>query len=283
MAEAFLRKYAGKHFEAYSAGLEPSVINPYTERVMREVGIDISGQRSKSVKEFLGKMCFTYLITVCAEAEANCPTTFPGISHRLSWALDDPAIVGGSEEEKLQKFREVRDQIENRIKLWIEEQPMEKECVLFLCTGNSDRSQMAEAFLRKYAGEHFEAYSAGLQPSVINPYTEHVMREVGIDISGQRSKSVKEFLGKMRFTYLITVCTEAEANCPTTFPGISHRLSWALDDPAAVGGSEEEKLQKFRDVRGQIEKRIKLWIEEKGISQEHLSEMESIFSQTSDA
>jgi len=145
---------------------------------------------------------------------------------------------------------------------------MESERVLFLCTGNTARSQMAEAFLRKYAGRHLEAYSAGCTPSVINPYTERVMREIGIDISDQRSKSVKEFLGKMSFTYLITVCAEEEANCPTTFLGISHRLSWPFDDPAAVGRSEEEKLQKFREVRDQIEKRIKLWIEEKGISQE---------------
>ena len=112
------------------------------------------------------------------------------------------------------------------------------------------------------------AYSAGLEPSVINPYTERVMREIGIDLSGQRSKSVKEYLGKMSFTYLITVCAEAEANCPTTFPGISHRLSWAFEDPAAVEGPEEEKLLKFREVRDQVEKRIRLWIEEKGISQE---------------
>ncbi len=145
---------------------------------------------------------------------------------------------------------------------------MEKERVLFLCTGNTARSQMAEAFLRKYAGRHLEAYSAGLQPSAVNPYTERAMREIGIDLSGQRSKSVKEYLGKMSFTYLITVCAEAEANCPTTFPGIGQRLSWAFDDPAAVEGSEEEKLRKFREVRDQVDKRIRLWIEEKGIPQE---------------
>ena len=145
---------------------------------------------------------------------------------------------------------------------------MENERVLFLCTGNTVRSQMAEAFLRKYAGRHFEAHSAGLKPSIINPCTEHVMREIGIDLSGQHSKSVKEYLGKISFTYLITVCGEAEANCPSTFPGISHRLTWAFDDPAAAGGSEEEKLQKFREVRDQIEGRIKLWLEEKGMSLE---------------
>ena len=116
--------------------------------------------------------------------------------------------------------------------------------------------------------EHLEVYSAGLQPSEVNPYTERVMREIGIDLSGQHSKSVKEYLGKMSFSYLITVCAEAEANCPTTFPGIGQRLSWAFDDPAAVEGSEEEKLQKFREVRDQVAKRIRLWLAEKGILQE---------------
>ena len=116
---------------------------------------------------------------------------------------------------------------------------MENERVLFLFTGNTARSQMAEAFLRKYAGRHFEAHSAGFTPSVINPYTERVMREVGIDLSGQHSKNAKEHLGKMSFTYLITVCAEAEANCPATFPGVGQRLSWAFDDPAAVEGSRE--------------------------------------------
>ncbi len=145
---------------------------------------------------------------------------------------------------------------------------MENERVLFLCTGNTARSQMAEAFLRKYAGRHLEVYSAGLQPSEVNPYTERVMREIGIDLSGQHSKSVKEYLGKMSFSYLITVCAEAEANCPTTFPGIGQRLSWAFDDPAAVEGSEEDKLQKFREVRDQVAKRIRLWLAEKGILQE---------------
>ncbi len=138
--------------------------------------------------------------------------------------------------------------------------------VLFLCIGNTARSQMAEAFLRKHAGEHFAVYSAGLKPGVINPYTERVMREIGMDLSGHFSKSVKEYLGKLSFTYLITVCGEAEANCPVAFPGISHRLSWPFDDPAATQGSDEEKLDKFRQVRDRIEKRILLWLEEEGFS-----------------
>ena len=143
---------------------------------------------------------------------------------------------------------------------------MEHKRVLFLCIGNTARSQMAEAFLRKYADNRAEAHSAGLKPGVIHPYTERVMREIGIDLSGHRSKSVKEYLGKKSFTHLITVCAEAEANCPTTFPGISNRVYWPFDDPAAVEGSEEEKLEKFREVRDQIEKRILLWLGQEGIS-----------------
>ena len=87
---------------------------------------------------------------------------------------------------------------------------MSKVKVLFLCTGNSARSQMAEAFLRKYGGDEFEAYSAGLEPKDINPYTERVMEEVGISLSGQYSKHVKEYMGKVHFAYLITLCDEAE-------------------------------------------------------------------------
>jgi len=144
---------------------------------------------------------------------------------------------------------------------------MERKRVLFLCIGNTARSQMAEAFLRKFAGRQSEAHSAGLKPGVVHPYTELVMLEIGIDLSGHRSKSVKEYLGRKSFTHLITVCAEAEANCPTTFPGISNRLYWPFDDPAAAEGSEEEKLEKFREVRDQIEKRILLWLEQEGFSE----------------
>jgi arsenate reductase len=137
--------------------------------------------------------------------------------------------------------------------------------VLFLCAGNSARSQMAEAFLRKYGENEFEAYSAGLEPKGINPYTERVMEEVGVSLSGQRSKHIKEYMGKVHFGYLITMCDEAEASCPTTFPGIGQRLRWLFEDPSAFVGSDEEKLAKFREVRDQIEQRIKAWLEEKKV------------------
>jgi len=132
--------------------------------------------------------------------------------------------------------------------------------VLFLCTGNSARSQIAEAFLRKYGGDQFEAHSAGLEPKGLNPFTVQVMLESGIDVSGQRSKGVGEYLGKVLFQYLITVCDDADKNCPTVWPGISKREHWSFDDPAAIKGTDQEKLEKFREVRDQIEARIKDWL-----------------------
>ena len=115
---------------------------------------------------------------------------------------------------------------------------MSKTKVLFLCTGNSARSQMAEALLKKYAGDEFDVYSAGLEIKDINPYTIRVMQEVGISLEGHYAKHVREYMGKFNFGYLITVCSDAEEKCPATFPGISHRLHWSFEDPAAYVGSE---------------------------------------------
>ena len=137
-----------------------------------------------------------------------------------------------------------------------------KPKVLFLCTGNSARSQMGEAFLRHYAGDRYDVYSAGLNPKGINPYTIRVMTENGIDLSGHRSKDIMEYLGKMTFGYLITVCGNAEANSPTTVVGISQRMHWPFDDPAAVQGSDEEILAKFREVRDQIDAKVQEWLVE---------------------
>jgi arsenate reductase len=135
---------------------------------------------------------------------------------------------------------------------------MHKPRVLFLCTGNSCRSQMAEAFLRKYAGDQFEVYSAGLEPKPINPLTIKVMEEIGFDMSGQYSKPLTLYLGKIHFGYLITVCSDAEKECPI-FPGMGTRLHWPFDDPAKFEGSDEQKLQKFREVRDQIDQKVQEW------------------------
>jgi arsenate reductase len=139
---------------------------------------------------------------------------------------------------------------------------MSKQRVLFLCTGNSARSQMAEALLRKYAGDVFEPHSAGLEPKGLNPLTVQVMREVGIDISDQQSKGIEIYLGKVLFQYLITVCDDAEQNCPTVWPGVNTRMHWSFADPAEFEGTEEEKLAHFREVRDLIEQKIKAWVME---------------------
>ena len=124
-----------------------------------------------------------------------------------------------------------------------------KPRVLFLCTHNSARSQMAEAFLRRYGDEHFDAHSAGLEPTQIHPLTLHVMQEVGInlEIEGHRSKSLIDeyFTPKLHLGYLITVCRKAEANCPT-LPGVSLREYWEIEDPAAFEGTEAERQDRFR-------------------------------------
>ncbi len=138
---------------------------------------------------------------------------------------------------------------------------MKKANVLFICTGNSVRSQMAEAFLRKYTGDEFEVYSAGIRPLVIALYTIKVMEEIGISLEGHGSKSVDEYIGKIDFAYLITVCADAENQCPV-FSGSGKRIHWDLEDPAAQKGTEEEKLQEFREVRDEIDTRIKEWLSE---------------------
>lgn len=125
---------------------------------------------------------------------------------------------------------------------------------------------MGEALLRAYAGDRFEVHSAGLEPKGLNPYTIRVMAEMGIELSGHRSKDVTEYLGKTSFRYLIIVCDQAERNCPTTFLGALQRLSWPFNDPAAVQGSEAEMLEKFRAVRDQMDERIRTWLAAEGIA-----------------
>jgi arsenate reductase (thioredoxin) len=129
-----------------------------------------------------------------------------------------------------------------------------KKKVLFLCTHNSCRSQMAEGLLKNLPGDKFDVYSAGVEPTSVHPLAKKVMKEIGIDISGQQSKSVDEFLDK-EFDYVITVCDNARQTCPF-FPGNHELLHWSLEDPATASGSEEERLIFFRNVRDQIKENI---------------------------
>jgi len=137
---------------------------------------------------------------------------------------------------------------------------MKKLNVLFLCTGNSCRSQMAEAILRARHGDVFDAYSAGTEPKGVHPLTIQVLQEIGIDTTALRSKPVKEYLGRLWVHYLVIVCQHAQESCPRIFPGVVERLFWSFDDPAAVEGSEEEKLQKFRSTRDEIAATIEWWV-----------------------
>jgi arsenate reductase len=134
--------------------------------------------------------------------------------------------------------------------------------VLFLCTNNSARSQMAEAFLRKEGGAEFEVFSAGMHPTVIHPMTVKVMQEIGIDVSGQRSKGVKEIMGRHTFDDAIIVCRRAEDDCPTLSADARRIHRWIFEDPVRETGTEDQQLAKFREVRDQIEARIKLWLAE---------------------
>jgi arsenate reductase len=135
----------------------------------------------------------------------------------------------------------------------------EKQRVLILCTGNSARSQMAEGLLRHEAGDRFDVFSAGTRPSGLRPEAVAVMKELGIDISGGRSKSVDEFAAQP-FDYVITVCDNAAEACPV-FPGATKRLHWPFEDPAAVEGTQMEREAAFRRVRDQILTRIRKGVE----------------------
>ncbi|MGP8199148.1 MAG: arsenate reductase ArsC [Limisphaerales bacterium] len=137
---------------------------------------------------------------------------------------------------------------------------MSKESVLFLCAHNAARSQMAEALLRKHAGDRFDVVSAGLEPTAIHPLTIRAMNEVGVDLSGRRAKGLDSFLGKTKFQLAIIVCERTQKNCPRIYPFALERLYWPFEDPDEAQGTEEQQLQKFRDVRDQIETKILAWL-----------------------
>jgi arsenate reductase (thioredoxin) len=135
---------------------------------------------------------------------------------------------------------------------------MMRRRVLFLCTHNSARSQMAEGFLRRLAGDRFEAASAGTEATRVHPLAIRVMGEAGIDLRGHTAKSVDQFLHES-WDYVITVCDSANERCPL-FPGRTTRLHWSFDDPSQATGSDAERLQTFRRVRDEIARAITGWL-----------------------
>ena len=138
-----------------------------------------------------------------------------------------------------------------------------KKKVLFVCIHNSARSQMAEAFLNQICGNEFEAHSAGLEPGKLNPVVVEAMQEIGIDISGNQTKAVFDYIkSSQRFAYVITVCDEASAERCPIFPGVTTRLHWSFPDPSAFQGLQEEKLARTREIRDTIKQKIEQWCAE---------------------
>jgi arsenate reductase (thioredoxin) len=137
---------------------------------------------------------------------------------------------------------------------------MTRERVLFLCTLNSARSQMAEGFLRAIAGDRFEVESAGTEQTRVHPLAIRAMEEVGVDLGGHRSKTLDRFLDQP-WDHVITVCDSANERCPIFLRGV-RRLHWSFDDPSRATGSDDERLQAFRRVRDEISTRIEAWLAE---------------------
>jgi arsenate reductase len=135
---------------------------------------------------------------------------------------------------------------------------VDKRRVLFVCTHNSARSQMAEGMLREWAGDRFEAFSAGTEATSVRPEAVQVMAEIGIDISGHVSKSIDAFRDQA-FEWFITVCDEAQQNCPV-LPGVPNAAHWSIEDPSAATGSTEARLEAFRQARDRLRDRLRLFI-----------------------
>ncbi len=138
-----------------------------------------------------------------------------------------------------------------------------KKRVLFVCIHNSARSQMAEAWLNQLCPDCFEAHSAGLTPGTLNPLVVEAMREVGIDISNRKTQAVFDLFksGKL-FAYVITVCDEASAERCPIFPGVTQRLHWSFPDPSALSGTREQKMERVREIRDLIKRRVEEWCAE---------------------
>ncbi len=275
MAQGLLNWLAPERYTALSAGTHPKALHPLAAKVMAELGIDILPQGVHALADYVGQP-MDLVVTVCDTAAEECPV-FPGALHQLHWGFADPSVVSGTEEERLAAFRHTRDLILVRLRQWLAAQdptaptttpassspttqPVDGPPVrvLILCTGNSARSQMGEAWLAFLGGTSYAVASAGTHPSVVNPLAIQVMGERGIDISHARSKSVNEFLGQP-FDYVITVCDQAAENCPV-FPAATQRIHWSFPDPAAVQGSDAERLQAFREVRDALYFQFWAWI-----------------------
>lgn len=134
--------------------------------------------------------------------------------------------------------------------------------VLFVCSHNSARSQMAHGWLKHLTGDRFKVYSAGVEPGSLNPLAVQAMQEVGIDIADHKAEGIKQYLGHVPVYYLIIVCDQAAKSCPHVWPGMAVRLEWSFEDPSAATGSHDEQLAVFRRVRDEIRVKLEAWLAE---------------------
>ena len=265
MAEGFLKSFDSQ-LEVYSAGTNPSEkVDPHAIKVMKEAGIDLSNNYPKSADQFINNS-FDFVITVCDNAKETCPVFSGKVGSRRHIGFEDPAGAIGTEEEILSVFRRIRNEIKKDFYEFykkISGEYMEKYKVLFVCVHNSARSQMAEAYLNKFGGERFSAESAGLEAGRLNPIVVEVMKEDGIDISGNKTTEVFDLFKQGKFySYVVPVCDkEAAEKCPI-FPGARHDIQWSFKDPSKFEGSYEEKLSATRVIRDQIKNQILVWLKE---------------------
>ncbi len=265
MAEGLLRHLGGDQVEVFSAGNQPSVVHPHAIRAMAELDIDIQQQRSKHLEEFRGQS-FDMIITVCDRVREQCPL-FPGDPECIHWSITDPISSAGADD--FPQFAAIAQELRTRITyllLTLQQTPrVTKPSLLFLCTNNSARSQMAEALLKKYASQRYAVHSAGLAPTAIDPHTIRVMQEIGLDLSEQRAKDVQEYLGHSQFDIIITVCARDETECPATLlQRDGEQIEWYFDDPAAFQGTDEARLTRFRAIREKIAEQIRTWLANRG-------------------
>ena len=243
---------------AVSAGTQPAErVHPEVAEAMDELGVDLRAAKPQLLTGELARGSQLLITMGCGE---SCPVV-PGL-RRDDWGIPDP------KGESPARVREIRDQIRRRVEAlvaaegWQRRREAEKPHVLFVCTHNAARSQMAEAILRRYAGERFEVSSAGFTPTAVHPMTRKVLEEIGIDTAGLRAKGTTGFIGNARLKYAIIVCGKGEPDCPRIFPFTLKTLNWPFDDPTLVEGSPEIQLAKFQSVRDEIDARVRAWLEE---------------------
>lgn len=259
MAAAFFNSFADPELaRAVSAGTQPAEhVHPEVVEVMAEDGFDLRQARPALLTGELARGAQLLITMGCGE---SCPVV-PGL-RRDDWGIADPKGQSPA------RVREIRDEIRTRVHAlvaaegWQRRGGTEKPHVLFVCTHNAARSQMAEALLRRHAGDRFEVSSAGYHPTIVHPLTRQVLEEVGIDASALEAKSTQAFLGKANVKYAIIVCGKGEADCPRVFPFAVQTLQWPFDDPTRADGAPDIQLAKFRRVRDEVDTRIRAWLKE---------------------